>query len=123
MLSNEASAAESARTITTAEVVYNTTYGVGFSPTLVSLGGNPVNPDPTQAGLIDSVLSGGIKSGYVFSYAATTTDVNGNVLDYTVNADPTLPGTTGQRHFYTDQTGVIRQNASASAGPSDPPIQ
>jgi len=32
------------------------------------------------------------------------------------------PGVTGERHFYSDQTAVIRQNQTGSAGPSDPPI-
>jgi hypothetical protein len=29
---------------------------------------------------------------------------------------------TGQRHFYTDQTCVIRSNISTTAGPSDLPL-
>ena len=123
MRANEAAAVSNLRNITTAEVVYSTTYGVGFSPTLAALGGSPTTPDPTQAGLIDSVLSTGVKTGYTFSYTMVASDVNGNVLDFSVNADPTLVGNTGDRQFYTDQSSIIRQNTTTVAGPSDPAIQ
>jgi type IV pilus assembly protein PilA len=123
MRANEAAAVANLRNITTAEVVYNTTYGVGFSPALTNLGGNPVTPDATQAGLIDSVLSAGAKSGYNFTYAVLVTDANGNAQAFSVNADPISPGATGDRHFYSDQSAVIRQNLTASALASDPAIQ
>jgi len=123
MRANEAGAVSNLRTITTASVVYNTTYGVGFASSLAALGGNPALPSASQAGLIDSVLSTGVKSGFVFTYTVLATDANGNAQAYSVNADPITPGTTGDRHFYTDQSAVIRQNLSASAGPSDSPIQ
>ncbi|PYU34317.1 MAG: pili assembly chaperone [Acidobacteria bacterium] len=123
MRANEAGAVANLRTITTASVVYNTTYGVGFAPSLAALGGDPAAPSATQAGLIDSVLSTGVKSGYIFTYKVLATDAAGNTQAYSVNADPITPGTTGDRHFYTDQTNVIRVNLTAAAGLSDSPIQ
>ena len=120
---NEAGAAENVRTITTAEVIYSTTYGVGFSPDLPSLGGSGVAATPSNSELIDTVLASGAKAGYTFSYAVLTTDSQGNVTSYTVNADPQVQGYTGNRHFYTDQTGVIRWNETATAGPTDTPLQ
>ena len=123
MRANEAGAVANMRTITTASVVYNTTYGVGFAPSLAGLGGNPATPSAAQAGLIDSVLSAGVKSGYSFTYTVLAVDANNNAQAYSVNADPITPGTTGDRHFYTDQSAVVRQNLTASAGPSDSPIQ
>jgi type IV pilus assembly protein PilA len=123
MRANEAGAVSNLRTITTASVVYTTTYGVGFASSLGALGGNPATPSASQAGLIDSVLSSGVKSGYVFTYTVLATDANGNAQAFSANADPITPGTTGDRHFYTDQSAVIRQNSTSTAGPSDPPIQ
>lgn len=120
---NEAGAVANVRTITTANVVYNTTYGGGFSPSLPDLGGNPTNPSPTQAGLIDSVLSSGVKNGYTYTYNVLSTDVNGNAVAFSINADPISPGVSGNRHFYSDQTSVIRENLTVSAGPSDSPLQ
>jgi type IV pilus assembly protein PilA len=122
MLANEAAAIQNLRNITTAEVVYSTTYGIGFSPTLVSLAGNTTTIDQNNAQLIDTVLGSGTKSGYTLSYSILTQDALGHVTGYALNADP-LTSTTGQRHFYTDQTSVIRTNLSATAGASDPAIQ
>lgn len=123
MRANEAGAVSNMRTIATASVVYNTTYGVGFAPSLPALGGDPSAPSAAQAGLIDSVLSSGVKNGYIFSYTVTASDANGNAQAYSVTADPITPGTTGDRHFYTDQTAVIRDNLTTTAGPSDTPLQ
>ncbi|MGH9678380.1 MAG: pili assembly chaperone, partial [Candidatus Acidiferrales bacterium] len=108
--------------ISTAEVVYSTTYGIGFSPTLAAVGGNTVIVDQNNAGLIDSVLSTGIKSGYTFTYNVISQDGQGHVTSYTVNGDP-LTSSSGTRHFFIDQTAVIRANYTASAGASDAPIQ
>jgi type IV pilus assembly protein PilA len=123
MRANESGAVANVRTVTTASIVYNTTYGVGFAPSLTALGGNPATPSAASAGLIDSVLSTGIKSGYIFTYASLAVDANGNVQAYSINADPITPGTTGDKHFYSDQTSVIRYNLSTTASVTDSPIQ
>lgn len=123
MRANEAGAVSNMRTITSASVVYNTTYGAGFSPDLATLGGNPTTPSPSQAGLIDSVLATGAKSGYNYTYTVLSKDAFGNTQAYSLNADPIAPGQTGDKHFYTDQTCVIHYNLTGTAGTSDPPIQ
>jgi prepilin-type N-terminal cleavage/methylation domain-containing protein len=119
---NEAAAVENIRTITSANVVYSTTWQTGYAATLGTLGGNSASPTATAAGLLDSVLSSGDKSGYSYSYSASTPDASGNVNSYTINASPDVPGQTGVRYFYTDQTAVIRYNTTQTAGPSDLPI-
>jgi type IV pilus assembly protein PilA len=68
-------------------------------------------------------LSAGVKTGFIYTYTVLSTDAAGNAQAYSVNADPITPGTTGDRHFYTDQTSVIRANLTTTAGPSDSPIQ
>jgi type IV pilus assembly protein PilA len=122
MRGNEASAAQSLRNISTAELVYSTTYGINFSTTMLQLSGSGVNPDPNNAGLIDQVLASGVKQGYLIIYTPLTTDSQGHTATYSITADPVDPGITGQRHFYTDQTAVIRSNAGNPAGPGDIPI-
>jgi type IV pilus assembly protein PilA len=122
MAANEASAVGSMRTINTTLVDYSTTYG-GYSPSLASLGG-PAGGSATSssAELIDAVLAGGTKSGYTFSYTTGATDSNGNILAYTITGIPTSVGTTGQRRFFTDQTGVIRANTTATANINSTPL-
>src|SRR6202043_3273860 len=63
MRANEASAAQSLRNISTAELVYSTTYGINFSASLTQLSGTGIAPDQNNAGLIDENLAAGKKSG------------------------------------------------------------
>jgi type IV pilus assembly protein PilA len=110
MAANEASAVGSLRTINTSCVAYSTSYGT-FPTALSNLG--PIasggTASSTSADLIDSVLSAGSKSGYTFTY----TPANSNQT-YTLTATPIAVGQTGQRMFFTDQSGVIRANVTGS---------
>ena len=115
MAANEASAVGSLRSLNTAAVAYSTTYGT-YPPGLSSLGPSTA-PTSSAADLIDSVLSSGAKSGYSFTWSAGT----GN-LSYNITAAPSTAGVTGQRNFYTDQSGVIRANANGTANSSSTPI-
>lgn len=125
---NEASAISSMRTIATSEIIYSTTYTVGFSADLPSLsdGGSSTNcvppaaPAVASACLIDSALASGTKSGYVFTYG--TTGGGGSNTTYTLKADPIAVGSSGQRHFYTDETHVLRVNVTSVASANDPAL-
>jgi len=124
MSANEASAVGSLRALTTAAIAYSTTYG-GYPGSLGALGPNTGSGGTASSGmadLIDSVLASGIKSGYSFTWTAGTVDGAGNVLTYAVTAQPVSPGTTGQRFFYTDQSGTIRVNTTGVATSSSTPI-
>lgn len=120
MAANEASAVESLRTINTAEITYSSTYpDVGFTA-LSALGG--AGGSSTGAGLIDNLLGCSsppcAKSGYVFS----VTPGNENpASSYTATADP-QNAQTGQRHFFTDASGVIRYDTSAPASVNSNPL-
>ena len=122
MAANQASAVQSLRTIISDEVTYSSTYNQGYTSNLEQLA-PPASGTATSAaaGLIDSVLASGTKSGYTFTYAASAA-VNGSTPNYTVNADPATPGVTGQNHYFADASGVIRINTSATASASDSPI-
>jgi len=118
MAANEASAVGSLRTINTSSVEFSTTYG-NYPTKLSDLGpvSSGTTASSTSADLIDSALVTGSKSGYTFTYTAASPYQN-----YTVTAGPTTPGVTGQRYFFTDQSGVIRVNTSATAAVGDTPI-
>jgi type II secretory pathway pseudopilin PulG len=115
MAANEASAVGSLRTINTSSVAYSTTYG-NYPTKLTDLGPS-TTPSSTAADLIDSVLVTGSKTGYTFTYTATTP-----FLQYTLTGAPTTAGVSGQRSFFTDQSGVIRADAAAAATVSSTPI-
>jgi type IV pilus assembly protein PilA len=124
MAANQASAIESLRIISTSEVSYSATFGVGFSPTLSSLAPPPggILATTSAAGLIDSLLAAGAKSGYSFLYVPTLQDPLGAYQGYTLNADPIQLGTTGNWYYYTDQSHVIRGNMTAVASSTDSPV-
>jgi type IV pilus assembly protein PilA len=115
MAANEASAVGSLRTINTASVAYSTTYGQ-YPTNLSNLQTNGA-VSSTAADLIDTVLGGGSKSGYTFSFTAGTSNAS-----YTITAKPITAGVTGQRGFFTDQSGVIRGDTSGSATSASTPI-
>ncbi|HET6144019.1 MAG TPA: prepilin-type N-terminal cleavage/methylation domain-containing protein [Candidatus Acidoferrales bacterium] len=114
MAANEASAVASLRTYNTAIVSYSTTYGTDPATDLSQLG-PATTPSSTGADLVDSLLGTATptKSGYAFSYGAVTGS-NGIISQYTLTAKP-QSSSTGQRYFFTDQSGVIRQTTDGSA--------
>ena len=117
MAANEASAVASLRTINTSSVSFSTTYGA--FPTALSQLGPSSTPSSTAADLLDSVLATGTKSGYTFTFTPGSGATAGTA--YSVNADP-VSSSTGQRHFYTDQTLVIRADTSTGATSGSNPI-
>jgi prepilin-type N-terminal cleavage/methylation domain-containing protein len=118
---NEASAVASLKAMNTACLTYSTTWNVGYPLALSYLG--PGSPTSARAaGILDPVLVGGVKSGYTFAYVSAPPS-GGQVRTYTVNARPAVPNKTGQRYFYSDQTGIIRQNIGSAATSSSTPIK
>jgi hypothetical protein len=59
----------------------------------------------------------GSKSGYSFTFSAASP-----YQQYSITAGPVNPGVTGQRYFFTDQSGVIRVNTSSAASSTDNPL-
>ena len=131
---NEASAVGSCRTMNTAAVTFASTYGNGFPPGISNMGTAAAGDTTASCGealLIDNQLTTGVKSGYSFTYKDGTGDTP-NVAPsggcagwnlYTITAQPVTPGTTGQRYFFTDQTGVIRYNPTGAASATSAPLQ
>jgi hypothetical protein len=77
---------------------------------------------PSAAGLVDSVLAGGVKSGYTFSYTPALPDGAGRYQGYNVTANPTQVGVSGSAYYFTDQTYVIRGTTTGQASASDSPV-
>ncbi len=125
MTANEASAVQTLRDINTAESVYSIQFGAGFSPDLPSLGGTSGTPTPSNACLIPDPVAQvpNIKDGFVFTYVVTGNNgPNNSPSNYTVNANPATPGSTGRRWFFTNESFVIRFNTTGPATVNDPGI-
>jgi type IV pilus assembly protein PilA len=133
MSANEASAVAGMHTIFTAEAAYyaqgwSNPGALGFSATLHDLGSstgcNP--PSITSSCQLDDVMANATtpataKSGYYFTYVPIANGVLN--VGFSLNADPAVRGSSGQRSFYTDQSGVVRYNATAPATVSDVALQ
>src|ERR1700737_2548346 len=119
MASNEASAVASLRTLNTASISYSTTYGA--YPTNIGNLGPAATANSSTADLIDSVLAGGVKSGYTITYTGVA-GTGGVISGYTITAVPVTQGVTGQRGFFTDQSGVIRADSTGAASASSTPL-
>jgi len=111
---NEASAVGSLRTINTAEITYNTSYPTtGFACTLGQMG--PVtgsNATSAASGMLDANLAAGNKSGYQFAISGCS---GTPAVTYSTTAQPASPGTTGQRYFCSDASGVIKYDSTSTA--------
>jgi type IV pilus assembly protein PilA len=150
---NEASAVGSLRTIVTADLSYQETYSNGYAPSLAALDGvRSGEPSCDHAQLLGSsyvaksplpgnvaVLVAAQRNGYRFAYLPTLPP-NGELqrpspeaarkscsiagaTGFEVHADPITRGTTGQRSFYADETGVIRYNVDGPATADSPVLQ
>jgi type IV pilus assembly protein PilA len=117
MAANEASAVGSIRTMNTAAITYSSTYGNGFPGNIAEIGTTgTVSVSCNNSELLDTVLTAGTKSGYLFAVSPGTVAVTapsgctaaGYSDGYVVTARPVTTGTTGQRSFCSDASGVIR---------------
>jgi type IV pilus assembly protein PilA len=103
---NESSAIGSLRTISSAQHTYLATNGSGATPPTYAAALTDLSGD----GLIDTALSSGSKSGYDFTLTPGA-GASASSL-YCVSADPTTPGTSGDRFFGTNQTGMINAHTA-----------
>ncbi|MBZ5503005.1 MAG: prepilin-type N-terminal cleavage/methylation domain-containing protein [Acidobacteriia bacterium] len=120
MAANEASAAASIRSVTSAAIAYSTTYANGYPPSLVALSGTgPATCDLSELG--DPIVSTAPnqKSGYAFAYTGQT--VNTALAPgcnapgyggYLITGTPLVLGVTGHRSFCSDTPGVIHFDPS-----------
>ena len=116
---NEASAVGSLRTLNLACVTYGARYN-SFPTSLANLG-HGAQQNANTADLIPDVLASGQKSGYRFTYEPGPSQ-DREILSYEIHADPVNSGATGMRHFFVDQTGVIRVRSDGEATADSPPL-
>jgi type IV pilus assembly protein PilA len=115
MAANESSAVASIRTINTGEITYQSSYPtVGYAATLTALGGvAPCTPTIASACLIDSVLAGGIKSGY--SFTAASVAGGPPTVSYYAAGTPVTINQTGIRSFCSFEDAVVRVQPTGAA--------
>ena len=127
MAANEASAAASVRSVTSAAIAYSTTYGNGYPPSLVALSGVGAGATCDLSDLGDPIVSTAPnqKSGYIFGYAGQTVNpapapscTAPGYGGYLITAVPIALGVTGHRSFCSDTPGVIYSDPTGIAAAS-----
>jgi type IV pilus assembly protein PilA len=120
---NQAGAASTVRSITTAAVEFSTNWSDGLPPTLDSMGGVVAPASCTGALLIDPIITTAPyqKSGYVYSYVpqgpAIPNPPVGCVAGYSAYLVTALPISvyTGTQSFCSDEPGVIHYDPAGGA--------
>jgi type IV pilus assembly protein PilA len=125
------SAVGSVRTINSAALTYKMTYSNGFPANLGVLAADGTGiKSCDRAQYIDGQLASRLESGYSFTYrprpplqqpaqGCTFPGASG----YTLNADPLDFDDPGKRHFFTDQTEVIRYEFGKQAAAASPELE
>jgi type IV pilus assembly protein PilA len=114
MAQNEESAVAAVRRIVMVEGGYRTAYpSVGYTCNLASLGGDRHGAASSEhAALIDERLASGEKSGYRYVLQNCVNADDGG--KFQVVAYPMIRNQSGVRAFCSDESGVIKVNASGS---------
>jgi type IV pilus assembly protein PilA len=123
LAANESSAVGSLRTYTTALVTYaDSCPKVGYPDSVAKLGAG--SGDCDHANLMTGALANpnAVRYGYRFVHTPGDSDSQGVITQYTIEAEPLKPGTSGCRYFFTDQTGVIRSSKGWKADADSPAI-
>jgi type IV pilus assembly protein PilA len=122
MAANEAVAVSSLRTLVTAETSYSSACPkIGFASSLTEIGPNG-SACPEGANMIDSSLASGNKHGYIFTPHTSSFSGRTPEAAFGWNADP-VSESAGTRHFFVDETGVIRYNRTGPADADSPVLQ
>jgi len=138
MAANQSSAVSNIRTITSAAIVYSSTYQNGLPPSLVALGGLGIATCDGAILLDDTLTTPPYhKSGYAYDYQPQGPPItnspaacsNPGFNEYLTTAVPVALGQTGQESYCSDEPGVIRfdtsgaKAASVAACQALPPLQ
>lgn len=121
MAANEASAVGSLRSYNAAMVTYASACpDQGYPASLENLG--PGGKDCNHLDVVEPQMAAQIpvKNGYHFFYTREQTP--GGETKYILAADPVDPGTSGVRHFFTDESGVIRYSLQGGADVHSEPL-
>jgi type IV pilus assembly protein PilA len=119
---NEASAVNSIRTYTSANVAYSSLCPLVGYPNLLSDLGPGGGACAGGANLVDPILGSVApsKAGYNFAYVPAAPA--GTNTNYTLTGNPANPGISGIRYFFCDETGVIRYSPAGPATVASPPL-
>ena len=108
-VANETAAIGNVRKIATVQQIYKEREGSQTYTDLTTL---------EAAGYVSETIGLGAKQGYLFESDAIVSPI----YIFRINANPSVPGQSGDKYFFSNQSGVIRFSGDMIAGPSDSSI-
>ncbi len=120
MSANESSAIGAMRTISSSEASFQTAATLDFDADGIGEYGTLLQLSEATPPYIDNALGSGTKQGYTF--VATPGAADAGETEYLATAQPTDAGSTGNRFFQVDESGVIRFATGAAPTDDSPPI-
>ena len=120
MTANEGAAIGTMRTLSSAQQQFQSAAiapfasGMGDYAASIAALGVPVPP------FVDTALATGTKQGYLF--VTVNTGVDG-APQFTANGDPLVPGASGNRGFFCDESGLLTWDPAGAATATSPPVQ
>ncbi len=120
MTANEGAAIGTMRTISSAQQQFQSAAiapfpsGMGNYAASIAVLGAQAPP------FLDAALATGSKQGYAFVTVPTGVD---GAPQFTANGNPLVPGASGNRGFFCDESGLITFAAGGPAAAGSPPVQ
>jgi len=108
------------RAYMTAAVTYEAQFAKGYPPSLAAMG--PGDGSERGANLIGQALAKGERHGYRYTYTPLDHNGDGYYEAFTLTADPSGFSSLSGRHFFLDQTGVIRVERDHMATADSPEL-
>ena len=109
------------RTYLVAAVTYEAQFAKGYPPSLAAMG--PGDGGENGAGLLDASMTSGEKYGYRYTYTPLDMNSDGIYEAFTLTADPAGFSSLSGRHFFVDESGIIRVEKDHMATSDSPQLQ
>ena len=120
--SNEACAVSSLRALHQVNIAYSKGHRDEYAKTLADLLLDETKPiEGISSCKAEALAQNNLKRGYRFFYYATSSATTHRVGSYGITADPSSERT-GIRHFFIDETGIIRVSVKGPATATSDPL-
>ena len=120
MTANEGSAIGTMRTLGSAQQQFQSAAIVPFPSGMGDYSPDVATLAAQLPPFVDAALGTGTKQGYLFTTAQAGVD---GAPRFVANANPLVPGASGNRYFFTDESGLISFRMAGPAGPLSLPVQ
>jgi hypothetical protein len=107
--------APEAAAVVSLRAIYQSTYAYAQT--------HPLRGYPSSLSKINTSVTAGQTAGYKLSYVPKAANTGGKIDGYQILVEPVKSDKSTSRHFFVDETGVIRASQTGSADARSPALQ